>query len=292
MITASLLAGCIAGEDSDPAQETQEQEGPDDGYGTIEGTIVTVDLNPVEGARVHVVSDAELVAETTTSPDGTYTINNVEPGEYRLQVTAPCCREFAQGILVQEDEVLDVSVQLEVFTKDDLQEGYVEQFEWTGFIACSVRARSGVPQQPYSGVSVCSIYDPTGDDDFLHTWEIREGVKTVVGGMTWRNPSVGLGDELSLIFEVAGRPNSPPNYAYADGTSPLEIRADAGAVIEEYDEEIHEYDFENVDGSLELMYRVFAGGQVTVVYQQQFTVFWDVYYWEQAPEGASALPDE
>lgn len=282
-LAASLVAGCIGGDDVDPAAENEEDR-PQEGLGTLSGTIVTTSLDPVENARVNLVAETDLVAEGATDEDGRYTINNIEPGEYRVQVTAPCCREHAQGVSITEDERVEVNVQLEPFSSDDLQQPYVEQFDWTGFLACNVRASAGA--------NVCSLAgDPSGDDDFIHYWDIREGVQSVVTGMVWDSPGASLGDELVLIFEVSGRSNSNPTYDRGDGTSPLEIRADAGDVIANYNEDIHQYDFENVEGSLELQYRVFAGGTVNIVYQQQFTVYWDVYYWEAAPEGATAVPD-
>lgn len=290
MFVASLLAGCIGGDDVDPSSEDDDENSPEEGLGSLTGTIVTISLDPVENARVNLVTDGELVAETQSDEEGHYTINNIEPGEYRLQVTAPCCREHAQGVSIEEDDSTDVSIQLELFSSDDLQQPYVEQFDWTGFLACNVRAAAGA--------NVCALAgDPSGDDDFLHVWEIREGVESVVTGMVWDSPGASLGDELVLIFEVDGRPNSDPTYDRGDGLSPLEIRADAGDVIADYPEEdddghnIHQYDFENVEDSLDVMYRVFAGGTVNIVYQQQFTVYWDVYYWEAAPEDASAVPD-
>lgn len=278
------MAGCIGGDDVEPASGDEDQNGPEEGLGSLTGTVVTTSLEPVENARVNLVADGELATEGSTDEEGQYSVNNIEPGEYRVQITAPCCREHAQGISIEEDETAEVNVQLEPFSSDDLQQPYVEQFEWTGFLACNLRAGAGA--------NVCSLAgDPSGDDDFIHYWEIREGVQSVVTGMVWDSPGASLGDELVLIFEVSGRSNSDPTYDRGDGPSPLEIRADAGDVIAEYDEEIHEYDFENVEDSLELQYRVFAGGTLNVVYQQQFTVYWDVYYWEAAPEDASAVPD-
>lgn len=81
------------------------------------------------------------------------------------------------------------------------------------------------------------------------------------------------GDELSLLMEVSGRPNLDPLYTRQEGHSPLEWRVESGYVEENYDEEddeghnLHQYEFNNVEDSVELMYRIFAGGTVNLVYQ-------------------------
>lgn len=242
--------------------------------GAITGRVLTEDLGEVENARVALVADGELAAEATSQDDGSYSLNNVEPGEYRLQITAPCCREHVQGVEATAGEESRVDVQLVRFTAADLQEPYMEKRDWTGFISCSLRA--GV------GLALCSVVDP--NEDFLHEWEIEEGAETVVGAMQWGSPGAGLGSEMVLTYEVAGAHNENPNYARTDGPSPQEFRVDAG-------ERGDENDYENIEGTLEQQFRIFAGGTVNVVYQLEFTVYWHIYYFEAAPEGASAVPD-
>lgn len=295
LFVVALFAGCLSGEDVETDEENGDGAEPQEGLGSIRGTIVTINLEPIEEARVQLVKDSELVAEATTDAQGEYKINNIEPGDYRFQVTAPCCREYAQGVEVKEDELGSVSAQLDPFTEDDLQLGRVEKLEWTGFLACTLRWPTG-GVVPYSGVNACGAAEIVApgatDDDFLHVWEIQEGLKSVVGGMSWRAPGAALGDELALYMEVNGRPNQQPRYTYVEGQSPLEWRVDAGWVVENVEnEDLHRYDFNNIEGTEELMFRIFAGGDVNVVYQQQFTAYWDLYYWEAAPEGATSLPD-
>ena len=308
MLMSALFAGCLGADDLETDENGAEE--PQEGLGTVTGSIFTIDLNAIENAQVRLVQGDEVAAEATTDAQGRYEIRNVEPGEYRLQVTAACCRENVRAVTVTEDEVVTADLRLEPFTADDLQQPRVERFEWRGFLACTVRFPN--PDGPHhgenvqgiplgvTGVNACGLVEIAAenatDDDFLHVFEIGPGLKTVVGGMEWQAPGASMGDELSLTMEVNGRPNFPPRYAAVDGHSPLEFRADAGYVIEEYEEEIdgddiHQYDFNNVDDSLELMFRVFAGGDLNVVYQQQFTVYYDLYYWEEAPDDATALPD-
>ncbi len=309
LMTVALLAGCISGEDEPQTDDSQNDSS--EGLGTVAGSVFTVNLDAVENARVLLVQDGEGVAETSTDKNGAYTIRNVEPGDYLLQVSAVCCPESIKSVTVVEDEVVTEDLRLELYSSDDLKEPRVERFEWTGFLACTLRFLN--PEGPHhdvnvfgvpggvSGVNACGVVEIAAEnatgDDFLKVWEIGPGAKTVVGGMAWDAPGAALGDQLSITMEVADRVNLPPRYTSEEGYSPVEFRVDAGQIIEEFDEEddeghdLHQYDFDNLEDSLEVMYRIFAGGDLNMVYQQKFTVYWDVYYWEEAPEDATAVPD-
>jgi hypothetical protein len=305
LLLGTLLAGCLGGDEI--LRNEGPLMGPDAGTGTVTGSIFTVDLLPTIAAQVRLVQDVEVAAETTTDPQGRYTLRNVEPGEYRLQVLAACCREYVRAVTVTADEVTNADLQLEPWTEDDLQIPRVERYEWTGFLACTLRfynppgphhdlTINGVPGS-FSGANVCAFVpgNATGDD-FRHVFEIKPGLETLVGAMEWRAPGAALGEELALFLEVHQRAHQPPLYAAPSGHSPLQFRVDAGYVIEEYEEviedhDIHQYDFRNIEDNLELWFRVFAEGMVNIVYQQAFTVYWDLYYWERAPDDASALPD-
>lgn len=309
LVLIALLAGCLQGDEPTP-EDDGESDVSEAGLGTVRGTVITVNLEPVEGATVRLAEDSELLADSTTDADGDFMITDVEPGDYRLQVTSACCREAVRPVTVVADDIVSENIQLDIFSDDDLELPRVEPYEWTGFLACTLSFMN--PDGPHqgenvggvplgvTGVNVCGLVeilaeDATGDD-FLHTFEVKEGLRTIVGGMSWRAPGAALGDELSISMEVDGRPNLAPRFASAAGESPVEFRADAGYVEETYDEEveghdIHQYEFNNIESPLELMYRIFASGDANFVYQQQVTVYWDLYYWEEAPEDATALPD-
>lgn len=309
LVLSALLAGCLQGDDTDLVDDGDSDVSAQ-GLGTVRGTIITVNLEPVEGATIQLVKDSDLVADSATDAQGDFRITDVEPGDYRLQVTSPCCRENVRPVTVVADDVVSVNLQMELFSDDDLERPRVERHEWTGFLACTLSFYNppgphhgenvgGVPLG-VSGVNACGLVEIVAegatDDDFLRVFEIQRGLKTIVGGMEWRAPGASLGDELSISMEINGRPNQAPRYTSAVGESPVEFRAEAGFVEETYDEEIdghniHQYDFNNVEGPLELMYRIFASGDANFVYQQQVTVHWDLYYWEEAPEDATALPD-
>lgn len=273
LFLAAVLAGCVSGEEPQPAGEGEGERVTEE-TGAIVGRVLTEDLDEVKGARIALVLDGELVAESQSTDNGQYTLGNLEPGQYRLQFNAPCCREHVQGVEVTAGEETRLDVQLVRFTQADLQTPYREERDWTGFISCSLRA--GV------GLALCSLVDP--NEDFLHEWEIKEGAETVVGAMQWGSPGAGLGSEMVLTYEVAGAHNENPNYARTDGPSPQEFRVDAGNRGDNND-------YQNIEGTQGQQFRIFAGGTLNVVYQLEFTVYWHIYYYEAAPEGATAVPD-
>lgn len=172
---------------------------------------------------------------------------------------------------------------------EPVEEPYVIHHQWRGHLACTVHA-------PPNSVNACGFLENTAPgstgDAFLHEWSINEDLQTVVGAVVWDSDeaTVAVADELQLLMEVAGRSNRPPTYAEVAGASPLEFRVDAGHVEENYGELLKGFDFNNVNSSLELMFRVFASGGTNVVVSQSFDVYWDLYYGEAAPENATALP--
>lgn len=163
-------------------------------------------------------------------------------------------------------------------SQDLIEDPVVEHHEWNGFLSCSV-------QTPELGFNACSALGVDPNDDFLHAWTVDENLESVVGAMVWDQGTANVNGDLLLLMEAEGMHGLHPQYARVEGLSPLEWRVDAGDVGDEYD-------FENVSGSMGLQYRVFAGGELNVVYQQPFTVYWDLYYLLPAPDDASALPDE
>lgn len=172
---------------------------------------------------------------------------------------------------------------------EPVEEPYVVHKQWRGHLACTV-------QTPATGVNTCGFLENTvpgsTTDAFRHEWSINEDLQTVVGAFVWDSDeaAAAVEDELHLLMEVAGRSNAPPTYAEIAGASPLTFRVDAGHVEENYGEPLHGFDFNNVNGSLDLMFRVFAVGELNAVVSQSFHVYWDIYYGEAAPENATALP--
>lgn len=296
LVGSLLLSGCIS-----PLGELESIDGSDDlvpaeGYSTLTGFVITRALEPIASAEVLIHNESGLVATDKTTPDGRFLIKNLEPGDLNVQIVADCCKQSVERINLGPGEILDFMMQLDVLTQNDLQVPYVEQLEWTGFLSCTFRWID-VPPVP-SGINLCHVVDGVGgiaghenitDDDFMHYWTVRPGLKSVVGGMTWQSPGAALGDKLEIFMEPKDAPDM--RYTRASGASPVEWRVDEGDILTDHEEEFHEHDFSNITEAEDIRYRVFAAGDLNVVYQQKFTVYWDLYYWEEATPGATALPE-
>jgi hypothetical protein len=276
LLLATALAGCLGDDDVD---FTDPDASEDDGEtGIVSGRILTIDLDEVVGARVQLVKDQELVKETETDATGAYEIRGVEPGQYRLQVSAPCCRENVRAIQVQAGETIQADLQLERFTQADLQQAYMEPFEWNGFLACGAGS-------PLLTTAPCGAGGADPNDDFLHEWELHEGVVDVVVGMRWDSAGGVLGERLFIAAENRGcsATECDQSYAREEGASPVIFRLDNPT---------GEFRFSNIeDEPREMQFRVFPAFEPDVYYQQPFTVHYHVFYHERAPEDYNPIPD-
>lgn len=293
----TVLAGCIGGEDADPIATPAETKAPEvkttAETGSIKGKIVTKDLEEVAKASVGVVgTDGEILTTTETDKSGQFTINGLKPGQYKLQVTAICCRAVVKTVDVKANAVTDANFQLDKLTKDDLQEPYVRTTEWHGFISCGVGA--GVPDVRNPKVAVCaipgifdeSLADP--NEDFLEEFNVSTGLKSLVIGMDWKPVGGVSGGNLNLLVENEDCGGVSCSYRYADldGAPALIVRIDNDDITDE----AHLWD--KIEGERVLQYRVFAGdGYANLIYQQPFTVYTHAFYWEEAPEDFSPVPD-
>ncbi len=277
LFAAALLAGCLGGDDEPGVGKDDDDN--DSNTGTVRGRILTLDLNEVANARVALVADNEVVSEARSEDNGNYEIKDVEPGSYRLQVSAACCKENVQNIQVEAGKVLDADVQLQRFTANDLKDPYIDEREWEGFLSCALGT-------PVLVISVCSLEeldDP--NDSFIEFFDIEEGIKTVSVGMVWEPAGGVLGDTMQIALEDEGCGlECSQVYGDAEGTSPLVFHAGSPGGDNAYDEITN-------DNPRPLQFRVFPTFDVNVYYQQPFTVYYHLHYHKAAPEGYDPIPD-
>ncbi len=140
--------------------------------------------------------------------------------------------------------------------------GFVETNDWTGFMACGV----GSPFLISTGF--CAF---DGNDHHTQTFAVDEDLKTIVVAMEW--DSVALGSESLQIF-LNGGPEG-----HGSGPSAIEFRLDEGE------------DFDPITQPQDLSFLVLPPFELSMIYQQVFTVYYHEFYGEHAPAGYSALPD-
>lgn len=265
VLLAAALGGCLGDDDVDEAPEDSADAQGTEGTGVVQGRVFTQDLEPLPGAAVVLAND-ERVQETKSGGDGRYEIHQVEPGQYRLQVNAACCREAVRGVQVSAGETVNMDARLDFYTDSDLRTPYVSDPHWEGLLACGVVANEGMAFN-------CGTADPNNDRS--HTFEVKEGLETILVAMEWDSEFTNIND--GMIIDLM---NGDTRLAEGIGESPIEYRVDrADGTLSE------------IDDTFTLRFDVWAGGMANVIFQQPFTVYWEEHYWEPAPEGASALPD-
>ncbi len=273
LLTVGALAGCIGGDEVKAAKEeappVAEEAVVTDNTGSVKGQIITVDLIPVVGETVGLLAagNATPAALTTTDTQGRFTFNGVEPGRYRVHVTALCCVSATKDLDVVAGTVSEAYFQLELLVN---VVPYVESNEWKGFISCSLAT-------PVILVALCFV-DP--NDTFSSSFEVAEGLQSYVVGMTWQGQSL-TGKQLALLVEGQGYTyarmcGEPPIFANVNDDTIENKDAKFAAITEE---------------GRTIGYRVFACDTAGLIYQQPFAVYWDEYYNQRAPEGANPIPD-
>jgi hypothetical protein len=285
LVVASFLAGCIGGEDPLEKDATgvsgpEEQAAPTETLGSVSGQIVRSDgLEPIAGAEVYLTKDGSA-KETATNAQGRFVFNGLEPGVYRMQVIATCCKPYQENVGVKAGEVTDVPVQLTVVRT--LRAYMDPNGLWEGFIGCGVMYPTAF--QP--------ITCPDPNNDVTRVFEADVGLQTIVIGMEWDNITTNVNGALRIAL-YRGQPGNlgQGHLALIDRQGPIEFRLDANA-------EDEKLDWDAAEEPMEFTIRVWAGkdtpswsNDLNVVYQQSFTVYWHLFYGEPAPEGHSAIPD-
>lgn len=269
MLLFSVLAGCLGSTDDLEDEAITELR---EGTGILEGRVLDGDLFPLGNATVSVVHGG-LVAEETTAPDGNYRIVNLDPQVYRIQVSAPCCREEVKQVEVVADNVTTMNLMLQRFSDGDLRIPIVEELEWEGFYGCG------------TATVILLVSSGCGDPnhDRYHPFEIGRGLKTLLMTMEWED-GANAADSYRVYIDRVIQGSSNHRYMTLQGGSPLEGRLDTQEI---------EADFDGLeeDDHWTIGFSVWAGSSVNVIYQQPFTIYYELHYWEPAPEEARAGPE-
>lgn len=278
---------------SEPAPEPK----PTSEFGTIKGQVVDDGFEHVGGALVTVTNDTGLIAEEFTDKHGKYTINDLVPGVYGIRFEAECCETSTDRVRVIAGEVASVSPVLEVWS--NLREPYASQvYEYEGFISCDAAGGNSI----LTGLDYGCEYDPNHNSS--HGIEVTRGIKSLLIGLDW-DSGFNLNDCLYLLTEVpfAVAPNGHHFHFPADlvdsgfcQEKPIELRLDASEMWENNE---RDYDFDNITDWMPIQFEVYANGPINswegdlfnVVVQHPFTIYWQEYYWEHAPDDATVLPE-
>lgn len=283
------LAGCLdAQEEPDPEAEGQDgaQNGnggsdPEVPRGSIRGLVTDAAFNPLEGAGAELLVQGELIEEQETEANGSYVFKGLEPGEYRVKFSASCCKDKMRGAIVEAGRVASINVNLEPKRPNT---PYVEELEWEGFIGCSLT----VPGQGvlFNPEGACAETDENNDP--IQEFVLQPGLATVVVAMEWEQVTTNALDDMQIVMTRGpyAHSNIGNRFFTLDGASPLQ--AVVGPEGAEGGENLY---FDQIDEPWDVRFTVTASESGNFVYQQPFTVYYDLYYWDPAPDGVSALPE-
>lgn len=89
-----------------------------DPTGSVTGTVLTVDNEPIPGAEVALLdaSTDEIVGEAMADSDGTYLFTNIETSEYVVQATADGASGTTTQFSVEEDSTADINIVIPEYT--------------------------------------------------------------------------------------------------------------------------------------------------------------------------------
>jgi Carboxypeptidase regulatory-like domain len=201
---ALTLAGCASS--ADPKAQAAEPE-PDFGgveatetTGVIRGVVVDDAIRPIQGANVSVNGLPEVV---TTTAEGAFGFDGLEPGTYFLTVT-----RLAHTTVQTSVEVV-AGVADPPIVKVNLQripglEPFVDTYAFTGFLSFGAAV--------FATSVGTTVYGPVADalgDRSIWTLQFTQLPQWVQGELVWEHsqPAGGM-----LIWEMTDTSNSPAGY--------------------------------------------------------------------------------
>lgn len=239
LLLAALFAGCVSSESAAPdaganqAPPTASAAEFDETTGAITGIVTNDEAAPLPGAVVGLLG-AEMT--TLTAQDGRYTLSNLEPGQYTVNVAVLGYQSAARLVTVLAGEQVQANFLLVAVPID---EPFYESQQQLGNIQCSVTFFPGVPLTGfiapgwYTGVQVCGVVGvPTlPPSKFILTFNVTQGTEEILLEMKWESTQV-LGSGLSIIVEHPnGVNNGQPIFGSKAGKSPLVVYANRTKVL-------------------------------------------------------------
>ncbi len=284
LFSLTVVAGCLGGDDDVDSDDPDARPAFDEDTGSVTGRVQNFDTqNPVNNSDVSLVSleDGVETASNRTNDNGEYLLRNIPPGNYRLHAGAPCCHGQHEIITVEANKEFPKDFSLLPFEDLLPTEPYSTQDDFVGFINCGVMASEDFSMIPCTHPLIA-------DDDTQQTVrehvDINPGLQTVTLALDWETPGLFGSNEMQINIEDATG-NIPLGSEV--GTSPIEWRMD----LDDFEDASQGWDEQHEDDSWKLSFVVRPAQVPSIVYQQQFTVYYHLHYLDSAPDTFSALPD-
>lgn len=321
---AAALAGCVA-EGAEPASAVEAPTGPafDESTGSVQGRVLTEELQPISGAQVGVIG-TEL--STVSDLEGRFFLNFVPPGEQHVVVVALGFESAGKTVTVvvgaATEEILFALVALAStgpYHSTTIHKLLVSGYAVTAprdcvYVTPSVKTCQATVTscQP----NECEIHyghcDQSGSAYSKWGCDFGVGWKTIIAEVESKPTSAVTGKGWS--FTVLG-----PNVSRASGDSgaadngekrawrvvseaPIRTWIDEAALLERKVEEKDWCGGINIEpGRCDWVWRIFPGPcelgcsfigpNVGIMQEQRATVYFSYFMLEPAPKDWSAVPD-
>ena len=306
-VTAALLvAGCVGGKPPEPDASPQAATSGS-GMGTIEVTVTTTELAPVEGVEVVLF---ETMFANYTDANGYAVFTDLEPRNYTVVAAKPGFRpvqERGRAVDVLADEVATVKLTLDRVELVTPGTSYYKTIPFNGFMTCSLYgAVIGYTSYCGRGVTTTSgqqVGDP--NDRTIHPWDVENvQIQTMLFEVKWTPSQATLGSQLwarimatTSCTGASGQSCEP--YDQIDGRngkSPLIVRKDEGdknnltKKIAVYNK--GKFPYKVYDEVRAWCHSATAGGDcyLTLMINQRYEGWQSAFYGAPQPDGFTALP--
>lgn len=172
VVMTLFLAGCADGGGGEEAEPEAFQEIGDvaSDKGLILGVVVNQDIVPVEGAIVTLLASGDA---TTTDEEGAFIFEDLEPGTYFMETTAPAHNTVQSSVEVEAGKRPPAHQIRLIFTPPPVP--HVEEIPWNFFMDASANA---------NGNRVV-LGNFLGSGTFGATLEFEANVTWVQSELTW-----------------------------------------------------------------------------------------------------------
>lgn len=283
VVALLLLAGCAGSDDPGPAPEDFEELELEatETKGLIRGVVVDDAIRPIAGAQVD-LRGAAAELSTTSSAEGLFGFDQLEPGTYFLQVsrlgyrTTQSSAEVVAG--VDEPPIARILLATDL----SFVAPYFEQYIFEGFMECSTGAAAG---GGYAYLNACSGSDELFPNDKTTERYVLSGYPSwVQSEMIWESTQA-VSKSLAHNFHYPDPDETDGQKDLsAEGESPLLNTMD-NETAKEYLEGLDFQEGDNLTLRMRIFTRATDGTGPALTFQQRFTVYTTVFYGYLPPEG-------
>ena len=306
------LAGCAAPSESAQAGDALAPAAPadfDESTGAITGLVTNDEAVPLAGAQVAIKSDAHEQS-TLSDPTGKFTLSRIPPGTYRLFAQMLGYGATAKSIDVLAGEEKQANVVLVALA---IQQGYASIWSKKGYFDCSTTLAGSTGPCGFLPVVgnvtyVADLFDTTRR---AFEYKVGPGVMDVFNEVTWKQGSFATGEKLRNTFSYHNR-TTTHWWCSSTGTNPMrfhwerseDVEANEPGTCEGSGAQLPSGQPQAIPYKTGEMLRSFlntgparnpaTGGDISqfgLAWQQNFEIWFSVFYWERAADDHSALKD-